>query len=77
MVCLLFFVQFRMDKVNKFIRPLGFRRRTRSASSVGMFKLEMNEILHKVIHNFNAFLLLKHILVIKLKVMIPVVIPKM
>ncbi|XP_025413118.1 G patch domain-containing protein 2-like isoform X3 [Sipha flava] len=26
--------KFRMDKVNKFIRPLGFRRRTRSASSV-------------------------------------------
>lgn len=28
-----------MDKVNKFIRPLGFRRRTRSASSVGMLKI--------------------------------------
>lgn len=26
--------KFRMDKVNKFIRPIGFRRRTRSASSV-------------------------------------------
>lgn len=66
-----------MDKVNKFIRPLGFRRRTRSASSVGMFKFRIYILLHKLIHSFNVFNLFKHILVIKLKVMIPVVILKM
>lgn len=38
-----------MDKVNKFIRPLGFRRRTRSASSVGM---SLIIIIYKLFHQY-------------------------
>lgn len=47
-----------MDKVNKFIRPLGFRRRTRSASSVGM--LHFYKLLNKPFRDFNLIYVLAY-----------------